>query len=117
MVRRLVVVGLALVLAAAPAMARDDSLALDDSPPGAGAQLGFGLASVGINLLYMPAKMLYAVGGGLVGLMAWGVTAGNTDVAMGIFNPAFGGTWAVTPEMVQGRDPILFNGPSYEPGR
>jgi hypothetical protein len=117
MVRGLAVVGLAMVLAAPPAMARDDSMPLEDSPPGVGAQLGFGLASVGLNLVYMPAKMLYAVAGGLVGLMAWGVTAGNTDVAMGIFHPAFGGTWAVTPEMLEGRDPILFNGPSYDPGR
>lgn len=121
MVRRIVVVGLAtvcaLAVAAAPAAAqgRQDGTSLSDDQPSVAGQLGWGLAAVGTNLGYMPAKMIYALGGGLVGLLAWGVTAGNGDVAKGILNPSFGGTWAVTPEMLQGREPILFSGPSYEP--
>jgi hypothetical protein len=82
--------------------------------PSAAASLGWGMASVGTNLLYMPGKMVYALVGGLVGLMAWGVSAGNTDVAMGILQPALSGTWAVTPDMLRGEQPILFIGPSYE---
>ena len=33
---------------------------------------------------------------------------------MGILQPALGGTWVVTPEMLRGDQPILFVGPSYE---
>jgi hypothetical protein len=82
--------------------------------PSVGASLGWGMASVGTNLFYMPGKMIYALAGGFVGLLAWGVSGGNTDVAMGILQPALSGTWAVTPEMLRGDQPILFVGPSYE---
>ncbi|MEO8605180.1 MAG: hypothetical protein ABI629_21610 [bacterium] len=94
--------------------ARAEERALDDDQPGVGAQLGWGMASFGTNLGYIPAKLIYAAGGGLVGLLAWGMTAGDTDVAKGIFSPAFGGTWAVSPEMLRGKEPIYFNGPSYD---
>jgi hypothetical protein len=107
----------AVVLAAAPMQAQERYGALDEEPPGVATQLGLGMASVGINLGYMPAKMLYALGGGLVGLLAWGVTAGNTDVAKGIFSPSFGGSWAVTPRMLHGDEPIMFNGPTYDARR
>ena len=83
--------------------------------PGPAAALGWGMAAVGTNLGYMPAKMIYALAGGFVGLLAWGVTAGNTDVAMGILQPALAGTWVLTPEMLRGEQPIMFIGPSYEP--
>ena len=46
--------------------------------------------------------------------MAWGVTAGDDQVAMGILQPALGGTWVVTPEMLRGVDPIMLQGPTYE---
>jgi hypothetical protein len=93
------------------------ALALSDElqeEPGPAAALGWGLAAIGTNLGYMPAKMLYALGGGLVGLLAWGVTAGDDQVAMGILQPSLGGTWVVTPEMLRGKEPILFQGPTYE---
>jgi hypothetical protein len=85
------------------------------SEPGPAAAMGWGMAAVGTNLGYMPAKMIYALAGGLVGLMAWGVTAGNSDVALGILQPALAGTWVLTPEMLRGEQPIMFIGPSYEP--
>lgn len=108
-----VTVMLAMVLNA-PAGAQRRDAALDDQPSAA-AQLGWGMASFGTNLGYMPAKILYAFTGGLIGLLAWGFTAGDDNVARGIWDPAFGGTWAVTPEMLQGKQPIMFTGPSYEP--
>jgi hypothetical protein len=72
------------------------------------------MAAVGTNIGYFPAKMLYALTGSLVGLLAWGVTLGNSDVALGVLQPALGGTWVVTPQMLRGEDPILLVGPSYE---
>lgn len=118
--RRVVAIGLAAILAVlvagTPVAAQSGSLGSPERPGTAG-KLGWGLASVGTNLGYMPAKMLYALGGGLVGLLAWGVTAGDDNVLYGILDPAFGGTWAVTPENFWDSEnhPIMFSGPSFEP--
>jgi hypothetical protein len=118
------VVAVALLFGSAagrPALAQPDDLdggrdeLASHEEPGPAGSLGWGMAAVGTNLGYMPAKMLYAVAGGFVGLMAWGVTGGNTDVALGIWQPALGGTWVMTPEMLRGEAPIMFVGPSYEP--
>lgn len=91
------------------------ALASAETNPNPAAGLGWGMAAVGTNLGYIPAKILYAAGGSLVSLIAWGVSAGDGDVARGILQPALTGTWVVTPEMLRGDDPILFVGPSYEP--
>ena len=118
--RRVMAAGLAVAFAvvalAGPALAASDGLGNPDRPGTAG-KLGWGMASVGTNLGYMPAKMLYALGGGLVGLLAWGFTAGDDNGLFGILDPAFGGTWAVTPENFWDSDnhPIMFSGPSYDP--
>lgn len=114
MVIGLVVAALMFGSRGATALAQVDEPVLHEEP-GPAASFGWGMAAVGTNLLYMPGKMVYAFAGGLVGLLAWGVTAGNTDVAMGILQPALSGTWAVTPEMMRGEQPIMFIGPSYEP--
>lgn len=106
---------LVLVLAG-PALASSDGFG-NPNRPGTAGKLGWGLASVGTNLFYMPAKMLYALGGGLVGLLGWGFTGGDDNVLYGILDPAFGGTWAVTPENFWDSDnhPIMFSGPSFDP--
>ena len=76
--------------------------------------LGWGMAAIGTNLVYIPVKIVWAVSGSLTALLAWGFSAGNSDVAMSVLQPSLGGTWVVTPEMMRGDDPILFMGPSYE---
>lgn len=81
------------------------------------AQFGWGMAAIGANLGYMPAKFLYAVGGGLVALLAYGVTVGNSDAVQGILSPSIGGTWVLTPQMLRHPETILFVGESYEPER
>ncbi|MDX2170981.1 MAG: hypothetical protein SF182_28185 [Deltaproteobacteria bacterium] len=133
MLRMIAGLMVAMLMAAAPLRA-DDSLSddtlgsgsggsyhqeqpLGDDQPGVWSDFGMGMAAVGTNLGYMPAKFLYAMGGGLVGLMAWGVTAGDSEIANGILAPAFGGTWAVTPDMLRGKDPIYFSGPTLERSR
>lgn len=118
--RRVMAAGLAVALAVVvltgPAFAESDGLGNPDRPGTAG-KLGWGLASVGTNFFYMPVKMIYALGGGLVGLLGWGFTGGDDNVLYGILDPAFGGTWAVTPENFWDSDnhPIMFSGPSYAP--
>jgi hypothetical protein len=108
--RRFVLVVVAALMLSASAIRSAE--AAEQNPAAA---FGWGMAAIGTNLGYMPAKFLYAAGGSLVSLIAWGVSAGDSDVALGILQPALSGTWVVTPEMLSGETPILFVGPSYEP--
>lgn len=79
--------------------------------------LGWGAAAIGTNFFYIPAKTLYAIGGGIVGTLGYGLTLGNLEAAHNIWGPTLGGTWVLSPEMMSGRRPILFSGESYEPRR
>ena len=76
--------------------------------------LGFGVAAVGTNLLYFPAKLVYAAVGGVTGGLAYGLTAGDYEAAEHIWSPSIGGTWVVTPDMLRGREPFLYAGESFE---
>jgi hypothetical protein len=111
------VMAFVLMALGAPVRAASDSLDGGSEQQDTASKLGWGLASVGINLGYMPVKTIYALGGGLVGLLAWGFTAGDDNVLYGILDPAWGGTWAVTPENLSDGDnhPIMFSGPTYKP--
>lgn len=73
---------------------------------------GYGTLAVVANLLYMPAKIVYAMLGTATGGLAYLVTVGNGDVAESIWSPSVGGSYVVTPAMVRGDEPILFNGAS-----
>lgn len=110
--RRFLLVAVAALMLATFAVRSVEAAEQNPNPATA---FGWGMAAVGTNLGYIPAKFLYAVGGSLVSLIAWGVSAGNSDVALGILQPALTGTWVVTPEMLKGDEPILYVGPSYEP--
>lgn len=114
MVIALVVMGLVLGSTWPESVSAQSELRATREEPSPAASLGWGLAAIGTNLFYFPAKIVYAFGGGLVGLLAWGVTAGDDDVALGILQPSLGGSWVVTPEMLRGEQPVLFIGPSYE---
>lgn len=80
-------------------------------------EFGWGMAAIGTNLFYIPAKMLYAVGGGIVGTLGFGLTLGNLEAAHAIWSPTLGGTWILSPEMMRGKKPVLFSGETYEPRR
>ena len=113
MVIGLVIVGL--VLGTAGVQPTRAAQHATDEQLGPAASFGWGMAAVGTNLVYIPAKMVWAIGGSLTALLAWGFSAGNSDAALGVLQPALGGSWVVTPEMLRGEDPIMFSGPSYEP--
>lgn len=61
-------------------------------------------------MLYIPAKLTYATVGGLIGGLAWVLTLGDTDTAMGVWEPTMGGSYVVTPDMLRGKEPIEFSG-------
>lgn len=71
---------------------------------------GIGLGTALVNVLYIPAKFTYATVGGLIGGFAWILSLGDTDTAMGVWEPTMGGSYVVTPSMLRGDDPIEFSG-------
>ncbi len=74
---------------------------------------GWGLLAVVANLPYMPAKIIYASLGTLTGGLAYLVTVGDIETANKVWSPSLGGTYVLTPAMLRGDEPILFNGASY----
>ena|SRR5579871_2926106 len=76
------------------------------------AGVGYGAGSLATNILYIPAKLVYALFGGIVGGGAWCLTGGNTQTANTIWRSSLGGDYVVTPDMLAGKEPIHFSGPT-----
>ena len=71
---------------------------------------GWGGLTVLTNVFYMPAKLVYATVGGITGGFVYAVTAGDMQAAENVWVMSMGGTYVVTPRMLQGEDPIAFAG-------
>ncbi|MBW2267537.1 MAG: hypothetical protein JRH16_03085 [Deltaproteobacteria bacterium] len=99
-------------LCSALALASVPTAALAEN--GASREAGIGVASAFGSLLYAPCKMAYALGGTLVGGLAWVFSAGDTDVAAPIWNRAVRGDYVLTPEHVRRERPIEFIGRDNE---
>ena len=97
-------------------------------PPAAGTQVpqptdnsvnwpgaGYGAGALFCNLLYIPAKLTYALLGGIVGGGTYLVTAGNMQAANTVWRSSLGGDYVVTPQMLAGQQPINFSGPTDTP--
>ncbi len=76
---------------------------------------GYGAGALLCNVLYIPAKLTYAVLGGVVGGGTYLVTAGNKQAADTVWRSSLGGDYVVTPQMLQGQQPINFSGPTATP--
>ena len=110
--RKIVVAALvaALVIGATrPAFAEEDSQRY-------ASDFGVGVGAVFTNILYMPAKFVYATFGGITGGLAYLLTGFRYDLAKEIWRPSLGGTYVVTPSMLRGEDKIYFSG-TTEPRR
>src|SRR5215469_11854014 len=70
---------------------------------------GYGAVALFGNLLYFPAKLVYAILGTIVGGGTYLVTAGNAQAASTVFRSALGGDYVLTPQMVSGEHPIHFS--------
>jgi hypothetical protein len=103
MVRRTAVVVAAVCLLVQVAHASDDFAR----------EAGWGSLAALCNMLYMPGKLVYAALGGFTGCLAYAVTVGNEDAAKAVWQPTLGGTYVITPKMLQGDEPLLFSGASY----
>lgn len=73
---------------------------------------GMGTATVAANLLYVPAKLVYATLGGLTGGFAYVLTGANYEVAERVWTPSLGGNYVVTPEHLRGSQPLYFSAPA-----
>jgi hypothetical protein len=71
---------------------------------------GIGTACVFVNLLYMPAKFVYATLGGLTGGLAYGLTGLNFETAEKIWTPSLGGNYVVTPAHLRNEQVLYFSG-------
>jgi hypothetical protein len=76
---------------------------------------GYGAVALFGNLLYFPAKLVYAVLGTVVAGGTYAVTAGNTQATSTVLRSALGGDYVLTPQMVAGQQPINFSGPRETP--
>ena len=102
-----VALGLLIALTGNPAIAADTS---ETSPEGAALQAASWVATIP----YGAVKVAYALGGGIVGGLAWMVTGGNTAVAKAVWIPSMTGDYIVQPQNLTGEKPLHFMGGSSE---
>jgi hypothetical protein len=74
--------------------------------------VGVGAACALSNLVYGPAKLIYAFFGSLTAGMGYAVTAGDIDVARTILDTSVNGDYVVEPEHIRGEKSLQFIGSS-----
>lgn len=74
--------------------------------------VGIGAGTAVTNLLYFPVKLTYGILGGIGGAAGYALTGGNKQVADSIWRSSLGGDYVLTPDMMTGKEPIYFSGPS-----
>lgn len=73
-------------------------------------EAGWGSLTVLANVVYMPAKLVYATLGGITGGLALGLTGGDMDTADAIWTTSMGGNYVLTPQQLRGEDSISIAG-------
>jgi hypothetical protein len=102
-----VALGLLIALTGSPAIAAETS---ETATEGAGLQAASWLATVP----YGAVKIAYALGGGIVGGLAWVWSGGNTEVAKAVWIPSMTGDYIMQPQNLTGEKPLHFVGGSSE---
>jgi hypothetical protein len=74
--------------------------------------VGVGAGTVAGNILYVPAKLVYGILGGIGGGAGYVLTGGNQQVSDTIWRSSLGGDYVLTPDMVTGQRPVHFSGPT-----
>ena len=78
-------------------------------------EAGLGLGSGLLTFVYLPAKVVYAALGGIVGGFTYALTGGDLETAQAVWEPSFYGTYVITPDHLKGNEPVRFVGSSpYE---
>ncbi len=68
------------------------------------------VGTVATNLFYIPAKVVWAGLGGLIGSFAWAITGFDAGAAKSVWGPTTGGNYLVTPAMLEGKEEVHFFG-------
>jgi hypothetical protein len=82
----------------------------DETKQPVDSEAGIGIAAGLASLVYTPAKVLYAIGGGVAAGMAYLASAGDQDVAEPILTPSLRGDYVVTPAHLRGEKSLEFFG-------
>jgi hypothetical protein len=94
-------------LVAAPAWSQSSSADTQQgTPSGAGMQAGAAVSTI----LYFPFKAAFAIGGGIVGGLAYLFSGLNEQTAKSIWIPSMYGTYVITPEHLSGDRSVRFLG-------
>ncbi|HSA85288.1 MAG TPA: hypothetical protein VLE46_03835 [Nitrospira sp.] len=87
-----------------------------DAQQGTYSGAGMGAASAVATILYFPFKAAFAIGGGIVGGLAYVFSGFSEPTAKSIWVPSILGDYAITPEHLSGDRPIRFLGVSESEG-
>jgi hypothetical protein len=110
-------VAVALVLALGMVSVSPSAWSQESLPPssettegGSASSAGMGAAAGVSTLLYLPLKAAFAIGGGIVGGLAYAFSGGNENAAKSIWTTSLYGTYIITPDHLRGDRPIRFLG-------
>ena len=98
-------------MVAAPVWSQSSST---DTQQGTPSGVGMQVASVAATILYFPFKGAFAIGGGIVGGLAYLFSGGSEQTAKNIWVPSMYGTYYITPEHLTGDRPVRFFGVAAE---
>jgi hypothetical protein len=85
-----------------------------DAQQGTYSGAGMGAASAAATILYFPFKAAFAIGGGIVGGLAYVFSGFSESTAKSIWVPSILGDYGITPEHLSGDRPIRFLGVAAE---
>jgi hypothetical protein len=88
-----------------------------DASTGTPSGVGMQAASAVATILYFPFKAAFAIGGGVVGGLAYAFSGGSEQTAKNIWIPSIYGTYIITPDHLKGDKPVRFLGVPAEPVR
>ena len=71
-------------------------------------EVAYGAGSVFSTILYAPFKLTFCVVGGVTSALT--LPFGGTQTAEKVATAACGGTWAITPDVLKGKEPVRFVG-------
>ena len=103
-----------------PLFAQDSSAPASpsgDASTGTPSGVGMQAASAVATILYFPFKAAFAIGGGIVGGLAYAFSGGSDQTAKNIWIPSIYGTYIITPDHLKGDKPVRFLGVPAGPAR
>jgi hypothetical protein len=81
-----------------------------DTRQGTPGGVGMQLAAFGATIPYFVGKGAFAIGGGIIGGLAYVFSGFNEQTAKSIWIPSMYGTYVITPEHLTGDRPVRFLG-------